>query len=91
MKKNEVMDIIEIALKVNGMSARTAEETGDLPTVFADFSGHIAQLYIRAYRNGWEAGKDPDKEFYFRTDKPLLWKDYCVYDDYMEALYERTF
>lgn len=44
--------IADLMYKIN--SAPTEQEsTGNLPTVFFEFSGHVCQVEIRSHYNGW--------------------------------------
>lgn len=44
--------IADLMYKIN--SAPTEQEsTGNLPTVFFEFSGHVCQVEIRIHYNGW--------------------------------------
>ena len=60
MRRKKVHEILEMALEINGTHSRAREETGDRPTAFFEFSGHIAQVNVRVHNNGWESGRAAD-------------------------------
>lgn len=63
-KRQKIDEIFDLALQINGLSDRKRKITGDLPTVFVYYSGHISQANIQIHSNGWEAREDPDMDFY---------------------------
>lgn len=89
MTMAEVHEIIDIALKVNGLAEREKKITGSLPTVFIDVSGHVACVAVRIHEHGWDYGMLCDKEFRFYTDKPLDEEYFAIYKRYMTELLER--
>lgn len=76
MKKNEAKirqqlhEILDICLDCNGFESRAASETGTMPTVFLDFSGHVSRLDVRLYPDGW-CGDGYYKTFEFRTNENI--------------------
>lgn len=61
--------LLNAVLDANGLEARTQEKTGLKPTVFFNFSGHIAECEIRVYNEGWARDSGTwNKEFNFDTD-----------------------
>lgn len=52
--------IIDEVLNINGLEPRNREETGNKPTVFLDFSGHVAWITVRIHSNGWESYEPED-------------------------------
>lgn len=48
----KVSEIVELAVNFNSSEARQ-ELTGNKPTFFVVFSGHICSLAVRAYVNGY--------------------------------------
>lgn len=54
-KKRELMHrLLDLVLDVNGFEKREADK--GLPCVMLDFSGHIAGVSLRVYKEGWEEG-----------------------------------
>lgn len=52
-KMQKVMELIQIAIGINGMDNRDQELTGNLPTVFVYYSGHVSLLEFRVFRTGY--------------------------------------
>lgn len=50
------MMLIEKAMRINGLNRRKKSLTGELPTIFAEFSGHVATVEIGIFDSGWVAG-----------------------------------
>lgn len=89
MTMKEVQEIIDIALKVNGLGKRDQEFTADLPTVFIRYSGHVADITVYIHEAGWAPGAHHDREFEFDTNRPLGKQSFGHYKDYMAKLLER--
>lgn len=57
MEEKEVRDklhkILDLAIDVNGLNPRTKAKTGNLPTVFFGFNGHVAILDLDIHKDGW--------------------------------------
>lgn len=66
----QLHEIFDICLNCNGFESRAAGETGALPTVFFDFSGHVSRLDVRIYPDGWSSGGHC-KYFQFCTDQDI--------------------
>lgn len=54
-----VKQIFELALEINS-NCTQRETTGEKPTVFVSFSGHIAGVQIEIYCKGWDSEEDDD-------------------------------
>lgn len=60
--------IADLMYKIN--SAPTEQEsTGNLPTVFFEFSGHVCQVEFRIHLNGWIENGDWDFEKRINLDR----------------------
>ena len=57
MKINKVMELIELALKVNSKNGKF-EDRGEKgkPCVFIRYSPHVSKLDVDVYENGFEGG-----------------------------------
>ena len=64
----QVHEILDIVLDGNGFANRSRKETGTLPTLFMDFSGHISDIWIRLYIDGWNSG-GYQEDFRFSTSE----------------------
>ncbi len=60
IRRFRVLEIMEMVLKINGTTPTNREMTGNKTTVFAEFSGHIAEVEVHIHTNGWSAGERPD-------------------------------
>ena len=71
-RNRELMhELLDIVLDTNGLYERKCRETGTLPTVFFDFSGHIAELTIDLHEDGWESRDNHRTYFDIAVDKPI--------------------
>ena len=46
--------ILDEIIDINGLQRSAQTETGNHPTITADIMGHIGNIYVRVYENGWE-------------------------------------
>lgn len=63
MYRKKVHEILEMVLEINGTHPRQRELTGNKPTAFFEFSGHVSTMYVSIYMDGWEYignSNDPD-------------------------------
>ena len=65
-----VKQIFNLALAINPNDT-TQDKTGEKPTVFVNFSGHVTGIDVRIYRNGWSTSRDVDSEMITYT----IWLD----------------
>ena len=54
--KNKVLEIMALAVEFNNTATKT-ELTGDKPTFFVYFSGHVCLLHVHVYPEGWSEDK----------------------------------
>lgn len=77
--------IFNLAVAINS-NCTTKETTGEKPTVFVGFSGHIAGVDISIHRNGWGALDDESHitrySIYLGDDFYTSWAD--DYEPYPE-------
>ena len=59
-KRKMIHEILDLILDINGMEERKRSSTGDKPTAFFSYSGHINGLSVQVYGKGWTANGDPD-------------------------------
>lgn len=74
-KRQALNEIFDLALQVNGLTDRRKKVTGNLPTVFVWFSGHVSNLNVQVYVNGWEENVCPQKEFTIHIDSSKSYKE----------------
>ena len=68
---DSVKTLLALVLETNGYEKRQREYTGALPTVFFDYSGHVNSLTVRIQKDGWESGRNDDREWWITLDKPI--------------------
>lgn len=54
-RREKVLQVLDLALQVNGLNERSQKKTGNLPTVFFYFAGHVANIEIDIHKNGWNS------------------------------------
>lgn len=54
-----VKQIFDLGLAINS-NCTQRETTGEKPTVFVSFSGHIAGVHVEIYCKGWDSEVDDD-------------------------------
>lgn len=67
----KIHEILDLVLLVNGLNERKKEVSGNMPTAFFSFSGHVAVVYVDVHANGWCDGDDPTISFSFKTDADI--------------------
>lgn len=58
--RKEIHALLDTALDINGLLPRQRRKTGELPTVFISFSGHVGKLSLDVHSRGWEPDEYPD-------------------------------
>lgn len=66
-KREQIHRLLDLALDINGLEPSDQQHTGNHPTAFFDFSGHVGRICIRTYSAGWTPGKDSDTEIWPRA------------------------
>lgn len=59
-RRAEVHRVLDLVLDINGLGERREKLTGNLPTSFFTFYGHVAGLYVRVFENGWRENVPAD-------------------------------
>lgn len=62
--RREIHNLLDAILDINGIAERKQEVSGNLPTAFFEFSGHVALAHFFIYDRGWYTGADPDLSVY---------------------------
>lgn len=64
--------LLDLVMEINSLECRKQDITGNKPTAFIEYSGHVSVVYIRVYMNGWSDGKevlsDKNYDIYFDKD-----------------------
>lgn len=84
MRKEIIKKLCCLCMEINGLSARERVETGELPTVFFTFRGHIGVFEISVHMKGWIADQDPDMSWNLHTDCERF--EIAEYEEAYEAL-----
>ena len=85
-----VKQIFNLALAINPNDT-IQDKTGGKPTVFVNFSGHVAGVDVRIYLNGWSSSRNVDSEMITYTiwlgdeQFTILTDDYEPYPEEQEC------
>lgn len=60
MVRKEIHNLLDVILDINGICERRQEVSGNLPTAFFGFSGHVATVNFNVHNKGWFCGADYD-------------------------------
>ena len=60
LNRKKIHDVLDMVLEINGTHPRDRELTGNKPTAFFEFKGHIATIEVYLYENGWTYPMYPD-------------------------------
>ena len=55
MRRKKVHEALEMVLEINTAQKRDQDITGRKPTAFFSFSGHVADVDVSVYQNGWSS------------------------------------
>ena len=71
--RKQAHELLDIVLDANGLEDRSQEKTGNKPTVFFRYSGHVNEMEMSLYKDGWSAMRSarPDIAWTFYLDEPL--------------------
>ncbi len=59
-RRRDIHRLLDLALDINGLGERKRSVTGCRPTVFFEYSGHVAKIRVDVHRYGWEPDQGPD-------------------------------
>lgn len=57
-KRQKMHRILDLVLDINGITSKNREK-GE-PNVFLYFPGHVHEITVQVFEDGWVAGADPD-------------------------------
>ena len=69
-RRQQICEALDLCLQINGLQKSKRELTGDHPTAFFRFSGHVAEVTVETYAAGWEPGMDVGKYLNAYLDSP---------------------
>lgn len=59
-KLTKIMEVVEAAVRLNGLRERKQKATGKLPTVMIYMFGHTGNVEIEVHKNGWIINESGD-------------------------------
>ena len=62
-RRQQICEALDLCLQINGLQESKRELTGDHPTAFFLFNGHVAGVTVETYATGWEPGMDVGSKF----------------------------
>lgn len=61
--RKQLHELLDIVLDGNGIESRKRDNTGTLPTLFFEYSGHVNMVRIDLHSDGWQSGSTYDAQF----------------------------
>ena len=58
-RRQQICEALELCLQINGLQESDQEFTGNHPTAFLRFTGHVASLDVSVFRQGWKRWSSP--------------------------------
>ena len=55
-RRQQICKVLDLCLQINELQRSKRSLTGDHPTTFFEFSGHVAKIYVRLFPEGWDFG-----------------------------------
>ena len=72
--KSKVLEIMALAFEFNGKPTKQVL-TGNKPTIFVDFAGHVCELDVRIYIDGWDFSANKVVKYMMYLDSPSAAKE----------------
>lgn len=60
-EREVIHEILDLVLDINGLQESAKVVTGDHPTAFFSFAGHIGTVEVEVDTHGWVSGANHDK------------------------------
>lgn len=60
-KRKQICEVLDLCLQINGLQSSRQELTGDHPTAFFSFWGHMAMIKADVHREGWKEWASADE------------------------------
>ena len=77
--REQMHELLDIALDTNGFEERCRETAGPLPTIFFEYSGHVNRLDVDIVPNGWLMDVGPQRANLFSGQlKPEDFSDNAI-------------
>ena len=69
-RRQQVCEVLDLCLQINGLQESKKKRTGNHPTTFFMFSGHVALVEVDVHEHGWDSEWDSRKEYSAYLDQP---------------------
>lgn len=69
--RKQMHELLDIVLDGNGFESRKRDNTGTLPTLFFEYSGHVNMVRIDLHSDGWQSGSTYDAQLERYLINPL--------------------
>lgn len=69
--RKQLHELLDIVLDGNGFESRKRDNTGTLPTLFFEYSGHVNMVRIDLHSDGWQSGSNYDAQFERYLTNPI--------------------
>lgn len=69
-KRERIHKLLDVVLDINGFEKRQQEKTGNLPTAFFEFSGHVYWVEVSAYKQGYRDYEHADISIITHANSP---------------------
>ena len=56
--RRQIHEVLDLVLDINGLQESNKDETGDHPTAFFEFNGHVGNMRVYVFENGWIENAD---------------------------------
>ena len=67
-RRQQICKLLDLCLQINGLQESERSLTGDHPTAFLRFSGHIAKIDVQLFPEGWDFGLEYSESDELRVD-----------------------
>lgn len=69
-RRQQICKVLDLCLQINGLQESKKKRTGNHPTAFFVFSGHVALVEVDVHEHGWDSEWDSRKEYRAYLDQP---------------------
>ena len=69
-RRQQICKVLDLCLQINDLQGSERAVTGNHPTVFFYFLGHVASVKVDVHECGWDYGTKPDREYRKYVDQP---------------------
>lgn len=69
-RRQQICKVLDLCLQINGLQESKKKRTGNHPTTFFMFSGHVALVEVDVHEHGWDSEWDSRKEYHAYLKQP---------------------